>query len=168
VCVCESHVHAGGAAHSFEREGFKVGRGKGESGGEGGRGGEGGGVADVVTNADMPTDAVLPMSCVQFDSGPSLFSGVSLERSPNPLAHVLQFIDETVEFIQYDTWGVVIPEGRSLPSLSLLPFLHHRLTTSAESATHSQGLSPQQSGLGRSKTSWRASAVRRPRRSGRA
>ncbi len=43
VAVFESHVHAGGAAHAFERDGFT------------------------------------------FDSGPSLFSGLSQAVSPNPL-----------------------------------------------------------------------------------
>lgn len=48
----------------------------------------------------------------QFDSGPSLFSGLSIERSPNPLKHVLDFIEEEVDWLTYDTWGVVLPEGK--------------------------------------------------------
>jgi hypothetical protein len=50
---------------------------------------------------------------LQFDSGPSLFSGLSIERSPNPLKHVLDFIGERVDWLTYDTWGVVLPEGQS-------------------------------------------------------
>lgn len=45
-----------------------------------------------------------------FDSGPSLFSGFSSEYSPNPLKHVFDLIDENVEWMQYKTWGVHIPE----------------------------------------------------------
>jgi phytoene dehydrogenase-like protein len=50
-----------------------------------------------------------------FDSGPSLFSGMSINPSPNPLKHVLNAIGEDVEWLTYDTWGVFIPEG-SFPS----------------------------------------------------
>lgn len=40
-----------------------------------------------------------------FDSGPSLFSGLSAEASPNPLLHIFQAIDEKVEWLTYNTWG---------------------------------------------------------------
>ncbi len=69
VTVCESHSIPGGAAHSFERNGFK------------------------------------------FDSGPSLYSGLSYSPSTNPLRHVLDAIGEDLEWVNYDTWGVYIPEG---------------------------------------------------------
>ncbi len=69
VTVCESHAIAGGAAHSFERDGFK------------------------------------------FDSGPSLYSGLSYSPSPNPLRQVLDAIEEDVEWVNYDTWGCLLPEG---------------------------------------------------------
>jgi phytoene dehydrogenase-like protein len=69
VTVCESHAIPGGAAHSFERNGFK------------------------------------------FDSGPSLYSGLSYSPSTNPLRHVLDAIEEDLEWVNYDTWGVYIPEG---------------------------------------------------------
>jgi len=69
VTVCESHTIPGGAAHSFERNGFK------------------------------------------FDSGPSLYSGLSYSPSTNPLRHVLDAIEEDLEWANYDTWGVYIPEG---------------------------------------------------------
>ncbi|MBD2088432.1 NAD(P)/FAD-dependent oxidoreductase [Microcoleus sp. FACHB-1515] len=68
VLVCESHSIAGGAAHSFERNGF------------------------------------------HFDSGPSLFSGLS-SPSPNPLRQVLDAIEVTLPCAQYDTWGCFLPEG---------------------------------------------------------
>ncbi len=47
-----------------------------------------------------------------FDSGPSLYSGMSYRPSTNPLRHVLDAIDETVDWVNYDTWGVYMPEGQ--------------------------------------------------------
>lgn len=68
VIVCESHSIAGGAAHGFERNGFR------------------------------------------FDSGPSLYSGLSYP-SPNPLRQVLDAIGEELPCLTYDTWGCCLPEG---------------------------------------------------------
>ena len=70
VTVCESHSLAGGAAHSFEREGFI------------------------------------------FDSGPSLYSGLSYTPSLNPLKQILDIIEEPVPCVNYDTWGCCLPEGQ--------------------------------------------------------
>jgi carotene isomerase len=69
VIVCESHSIPGGAAHGFERNGFK------------------------------------------FDSGPSLYSGLSYSPSPNPLQQILAAIDEKLPCVTYDTWGCCLPEG---------------------------------------------------------
>lgn len=69
VTVCESHTIAGGAAHSFERQGFK------------------------------------------FDSGPSLYSGLSYTPSVNPLRQVLDVIGVDLPCVTYDTWGCRLPEG---------------------------------------------------------
>lgn len=69
VIVCESHSIAGGAAHGFERNGFK------------------------------------------FDSGPSLYSGLSYGPSANPLRQVLDAIGEKLPCLTYDTWGCCLPEG---------------------------------------------------------
>lgn len=69
VTVCESHSLPGGAAHSFERDGYK------------------------------------------FDSGPSLYSGLSRSPTNNPLRQVLDVIDEDLEWINYDVWGCRLPEG---------------------------------------------------------
>ena len=69
VTVCESHTIPGGAAHAFERDGFK------------------------------------------FDSGPSLYSGLSYSPSANPLRQVLDAIGEDLEWVNYDTWGCCLPEG---------------------------------------------------------
>lgn len=69
VIVCESHAIAGGAAHSFERGGYR------------------------------------------FDSGPSLYSGLSSSPTNNPLRQVLDAIAEDLEWANYDAWGCRIPEG---------------------------------------------------------
>ncbi len=69
VVVCESHAIAGGAAHSFERQGY------------------------------------------HFDSGPSLYSGLSYRPSSNPLRQVLDWLEEDCQWLTYDAWGVHLPEG---------------------------------------------------------
>ncbi|MFK8183073.1 MAG: phytoene desaturase family protein [Phormidesmis sp.] len=46
-----------------------------------------------------------------FDSGPSLYSGMSESPSPNPLRQVLDIIGEDIEWANYDTWGCRLPEG---------------------------------------------------------
>ena len=46
-----------------------------------------------------------------FDSGPSLYSGLSYSPSPNPLRQVLDAIGEDVEWANYDRWGCCLPEG---------------------------------------------------------
>ncbi|PSF36295.1 carotene isomerase [Aphanothece hegewaldii CCALA 016] len=46
-----------------------------------------------------------------FDSGPSLYSGLSYSPSANPLRQVLDAIDEDLEWVNYDTWGCCLPEG---------------------------------------------------------
>ncbi|MFN9647682.1 MAG: phytoene desaturase family protein [Pseudanabaena sp.] len=70
VIVCESHSIAGGAAHSFSRQGYT------------------------------------------FDSGPSLFSGMSVRPSTNPLAQVLDALEENIEWLTYEGWGCAMPEGQ--------------------------------------------------------
>ncbi|NEP36751.1 FAD-dependent oxidoreductase, partial [Moorena sp. SIO3B2] len=69
VTVCESHSIPGGAAHAFERNGFK------------------------------------------FDSGPSLYSGLSYSPSSNPLRQLLDAIGEDLSWETYKTWGCRLPEG---------------------------------------------------------
>lgn len=49
-----------------------------------------------------------------FESGPSLYAGLSGERSPNPLSHVFDIIGERPEWITYDRWGTYLPEGSLL------------------------------------------------------
>ena len=46
-----------------------------------------------------------------FESGPSLYAGLSPRRTPNPLAHVFHIIGEEPEWITYDRWGTYLPEG---------------------------------------------------------
>lgn len=45
-----------------------------------------------------------------FDSGPSLYSGLS-SPSPNPLRQVLDAIGEELPCVQYNTWDCYLPEG---------------------------------------------------------
>ncbi|MBD2106835.1 NAD(P)/FAD-dependent oxidoreductase [Nodosilinea sp. FACHB-13] len=48
-----------------------------------------------------------------FDSGPSLYSGMSYRASTNPLRHVLDAVGEgdSITWANYNTWGVRLPEG---------------------------------------------------------
>lgn len=46
-----------------------------------------------------------------FDSGPSLYSGLSYKPSANPLRQVLDAIGEELPCVTYDTWGCCLPEG---------------------------------------------------------
>ena len=46
-----------------------------------------------------------------FESGPSLYSGFSIDKSPNPLKQIFQIIEEEPEWITYDRWGTVLPDG---------------------------------------------------------
>jgi phytoene dehydrogenase-like protein len=47
-----------------------------------------------------------------FESGPSLYSGLSdTDGSPNPLKNIFQILDEDCEWITYDRWGTVLPNG---------------------------------------------------------
>ena len=47
-----------------------------------------------------------------FESGPSLYAGLSPAASPNPLKHVFQVIGEEPEWLTYDRWGTALPEGQ--------------------------------------------------------
>ncbi|MDJ0509329.1 MAG: NAD(P)/FAD-dependent oxidoreductase [Crocosphaera sp.] len=46
-----------------------------------------------------------------FDSGPSLYSGLSYSPSLNPLKQVLDILEESLPCVTYDTWGCCLPEG---------------------------------------------------------
>lgn len=46
-----------------------------------------------------------------FDSGPSLYSGLSYSPSSNPLRQVLDVIGEDISWKNYDVWGCRVPEG---------------------------------------------------------
>ena len=47
----------------------------------------------------------------KFDSGPSLYSGLSYKPSANPLRQVLDAIGEELPCVTYSTWGCCLPEG---------------------------------------------------------
>lgn len=46
-----------------------------------------------------------------FDSGPSLYSGLSYSPSANPLRQVLDAVGADLPWATYDTWGCCLPEG---------------------------------------------------------
>lgn len=92
VAVCESHSIPGGAAHGFDRGGYR------------------------------------------FDSGPSLYSGMSYSPSPNPLRQVLDAIAESPEWATYDTWGCHLPEGQFETSVGADQFCDILLQLRGETA----------------------------------
>ena len=47
----------------------------------------------------------------KFDSGPSLYSGLSYSPSTNPLRQVLDIIGEDAQWKTYPSWGCWLPEG---------------------------------------------------------
>lgn len=58
----------------------------------------------------------------KFDSGPSLYSGLSYSPSPNPLRQVLDAIGEKLPCVTYDTWGCWLPEGDFVTSVGAEQF----------------------------------------------
>jgi len=48
-----------------------------------------------------------------FDSGPSLYGGLSETNTSSPLKHLFQIIGEEPEWIKYDRWNAFIPEGEA-------------------------------------------------------
>ncbi len=47
----------------------------------------------------------------KFESGPSLWSGISRWPTTNPLGQILRLLDEKVELLKYQGWHVSVPEG---------------------------------------------------------
>ena len=47
-----------------------------------------------------------------FESGPSLYSGFSTDTSPNPLKNIFQIVQEDCDWLTYDRWGTVLPNGK--------------------------------------------------------
>ena len=80
VTVLESHYEIGGCAHEFlyRDDGTTV-------------------ASDRMTKDDHH-------NVYHFEAGPSLYSGLSATRSPNPLKHVFQMIGEEPEWVTYDIW----------------------------------------------------------------
>eukprot|EP00930_Biecheleria_cincta_P083874 TRINITY_DN73376_c0_g1_i1.p1 TRINITY_DN73376_c0_g1~~TRINITY_DN73376_c0_g1_i1.p1 ORF type:complete len:616 (-),score=95.80 TRINITY_DN73376_c0_g1_i1:293-2140(-) len=58
-----------------------------------------------------------------FDSGPSLYGGLSDERTSSPLKHVYQIIGEEPEWIKYDRWNAFIPEGEANAAIGYEEFV---------------------------------------------
>lgn len=93
VCVLEQHYEPGGAAHEFC---FTFPGGK-----------------PVPRSSLAATDAAW-----RFEAGPSLYSGLKPDLSPNPMSHVFDMIGEVPEYISYagaadppeSAWGYIVPE----------------------------------------------------------
>jgi phytoene dehydrogenase-like protein len=85
VAVLEQHYEIGGCAHEFNVN---------------------------LEGRAVPSEELArkPEPVFKFEAGPSLYSGLSPSRSPNPLKHVFQMIGEEPEWINYDTWGAHLPE----------------------------------------------------------
>lgn len=88
VKVLERHYEIGGCAHEFHVD---------------------------MNGRTIPTAAIKDKEhhrrLFHFEAGPSLYSGLSQDRSPNPLKHIYQMIDEEPEWITYDQWGAFLPEA---------------------------------------------------------
>ncbi|GAB4847871.1 hypothetical protein Ancab_026931 [Ancistrocladus abbreviatus] len=80
----------------------------------------------VLESHDQPGGAAhsFEIKGFKFDSGPSLFSGFQ-SRGPqaNPLAQVLDALDESIPCANYDSWMVYIPEGEFLSQIGPTEFL---------------------------------------------
>ncbi|KAK7376388.1 hypothetical protein VNO78_34672 [Psophocarpus tetragonolobus] len=79
----------------------------------------------VLESHDQPGGAAhsFHIKGYNFDSGPSLFSGLQ-SRGPqaNPLAQVLDALEESLPFATYDSWMVYIPEGEFLSRIGPTEF----------------------------------------------
>jgi len=89
VKVLEKHYEIGGCAHEF----YMNLDGK------------------TVPSSSIKGDISQRKDLFHFEAGPSLYSGLSDDRSPNPLKHIYQMIEEEPEWITYDQWGAFLPEA---------------------------------------------------------
>mmetsp|Transcript_17886 Transcript_17886/g.37367 ORF Transcript_17886/g.37367 Transcript_17886/m.37367 type:complete len:620 (-) Transcript_17886:116-1975(-) len=96
VKVLEKHYELGGCAHEFymDMEGRTV-------------------PSSALKSGEKRNDLF------HFEAGPSLYSGLSQDRSPNPLKHIYQMIEEEPEWITYDEWGAFLPEAPEGYQLSI-------------------------------------------------
>ena len=67
-----------------------------------------------------------------FESGPSLYAGLSPDRSPNPLKHVFQMIGEEPEWLTYSRWGTYLPEGSFAAAVGASDFVEKLKTYRSE------------------------------------
>ncbi|MEH2070806.1 MAG: NAD(P)/FAD-dependent oxidoreductase [Nostoc sp.] len=67
----------------------------------------------VCESHSIPGGAAHAFECngFKFESGPSLYSGLSSGSSTNPLRQVLDAIGSELPCVTYDTWGCFLPEG---------------------------------------------------------
>lgn len=88
VTLCEAHYEIGGCAHEFmiKQDGTSL-------------------------PSDRLADGQIPNDVYKFEAGPSLYSGLSQDASPNPLKNVFQMIGENPEWVTYDIWAGFFPES---------------------------------------------------------
>jgi len=98
VLVVEAHYEIGGCAHEYlvDLEG-----------------------RTIPSSALLKKGTKTKQEVFKFEAGPSLYAGLSSERSPNPLKHVYQMIDEEPTWITYDKWGAYLPEAPEGYELSI-------------------------------------------------
>lgn len=91
VEVHEAHYELGGCCHSFlvDRKGRAVPS------------------SSPLARSSKPSDFF------HFEAGPSLYTGISPSRTPNPLAHVYQMIGREPDWLTYTTWGADLPNNVS-------------------------------------------------------
>ncbi|XP_031490086.1 prolycopene isomerase, chloroplastic [Nymphaea colorata] len=80
----------------------------------------------VLESHDLPGGAAhsFEVKGFKFDSGPSLFSGFqSRGLQANPLAQVLDALDESVQCASYNSWMVYVPEGDFLSRIGPTEFI---------------------------------------------
>lgn len=61
-----------------------------------------------------------------FDTGPSLFAGGSLSAKDvdDPIGQLLRLLDIKLPVVRYQTWGVLVPEGRFNSAVGATDFAH--------------------------------------------
>merc|ERR1719271_175725 len=97
VCVLESHYEFGGCAHEYA-----VGL-----------------DGTTIPSARLEELGAEAPPTFKFEAGPSLYSGLSPDASPNPLKHIYQMVGEEPEWITYDKWGAYLPEAPEGYELSI-------------------------------------------------
>lgn len=71
---------------------------------------------DLLLHASAAWAAWAGLGCLPTPDSPCALTPAG--RAANPLAQVLQAIDEPLELIEYNTWNILVPEGEYLTEVS--------------------------------------------------